>query len=79
MTGKKWFYSFKKKHPNLSYREPQSMSLARAKGFDKENVLHLFNLLTKIIGGNICNATRIYNVNKSGFSTVQKRCQKFLR
>lgn len=35
MAGKKWFYSFMKRHPNLSLRQPESTSLVKAKGFQQ--------------------------------------------
>ncbi|KAJ4437665.1 hypothetical protein ANN_17810 [Periplaneta americana] len=36
-AGKKWYYAFKRRHPQLNLRQPESTSFARAKGFDKEN------------------------------------------
>ncbi|KAJ4447708.1 hypothetical protein ANN_09716, partial [Periplaneta americana] len=37
MAGKKWYYAFKTRHPLLNFRQPESTSFARAKGFDKES------------------------------------------
>ncbi|KAJ4451710.1 hypothetical protein ANN_03180, partial [Periplaneta americana] len=38
IAGKKWYYVFKRRLPQVNLRQPQSTSYARAKGFDKENV-----------------------------------------
>lgn len=78
MAGKKWFYSFKARHPELTYREPQATSLARVKGFNKENVYEFFDILQKIVEENAIDATRIFNVDESGVSTVQTKCKKVL-
>lgn len=78
MAGKKWFYAFKARNPQISLRSPESTSLARAKGFNKENVQHFYEILLKIIDENNLDATRIFNVDESGYSTVQKKNQKVL-
>jgi hypothetical protein len=33
MADKKWNYNLMKRHPNLSLRQPENISMARAKGF----------------------------------------------
>jgi hypothetical protein len=38
IAGKKWYYSFMRRHSELSLRQPESTSFAWAKGFNKENV-----------------------------------------
>lgn len=77
-AGKKWFYAFMRRHPQLSLRQPESTSIARCKGFNKENVTQFFELLEKIVDECQLNATKIFNVDESGFSTVAKKCQKIL-
>lgn len=78
LAGKKWFYSFMKRHPELSVRQPENTSIARAKGFNREAINKFFDILEDIVKKNGLNATSIYNVDESGFSTVQKKCGKIV-
>ncbi|KAJ8886380.1 hypothetical protein PR048_012591 [Dryococelus australis] len=78
MTGKNWFYAFKARHKELALRELESTPMARAKGFNKKNVLEFFYILERVIDENKFDAARVFNVDDTGFSTVQKRCQKVL-
>lgn len=78
MAGKKWYYSFLSRHPNLSLRQPENISIARCKGFNRTNVYGFFNILEKLVDENDIDAFHIYNVDESGFSTVQKKSPKIL-
>lgn len=75
IAGKKWYYAFKKRHPNLSLRQPENISVARARGFNSETV---FDVLGKVVDKNEPNALKIYNVDESGFTTVQKESNQRL-
>ena len=76
-AGKDWFFSFMKKHRNLSMHKPEATSLDRSSGFNKEAVGDYFKTIEKVLDQNKFPATRIYNVDETGLSTVQK-CQKVL-
>lgn len=78
MAGKKWYYAFMKRHPELSLRQPECVSIARCKGFNRKNVYEFFDILEKIVDENKFDALTIYNVDESGFSTVQKKAPKVL-
>ncbi|XP_018573656.1 uncharacterized protein LOC108912761 [Anoplophora glabripennis] len=78
LAGKKWYYAFMRRHPTLTLRQPESTSIARARGFNRQNVYHFFDILERINVENKLDATRIYNVDESGFSTVQKKSQKII-
>lgn len=59
LAGKKWFYSFMARHNELSLRGAQATSMARVKGFNRENVYHFFDILGQLIDENGIDATRI--------------------
>lgn len=78
LAGKKWFYAFKARHPEISLREPQATSMQRVKGFNRQNVYEFFDILENLVDENRIDSTRIYNVDETGLSTVQTKCQKIL-
>ncbi|CAH1963229.1 unnamed protein product [Acanthoscelides obtectus] len=78
MAGKGWYYSFMNRHPELSLRQPEKISMARATGFNQKNVHEFFDILERCVDENCFTAQTTYNVDESGFSTVQKRNQKII-
>ena len=77
-AGKDWYRSFMKRNPRISLRQPESTSMARARGFNREAIDRYFSLLETIIDENNLDAGQIFNMDESGISTVQKKCQKVL-
>jgi hypothetical protein len=43
MAEKKWFYAFMKRHPTLSLRKPECISMTPVKGSNKENDSSFFD------------------------------------
>ncbi|ESN95622.1 hypothetical protein HELRODRAFT_86484 [Helobdella robusta] len=78
MAGKKWFYSFMRRHPELSLREPESTSMARAQGFNKERVKSFFELLAKIYDEENLSPDRLFNMDENTLSTVQDGQSKII-
>lgn len=78
LAGKKWFYKFMKRNSKLSLRQPEATSLARMRGFSKERVDAFFKMLEELVDKHKITGTKIYNVDESGFTTVQKKPQKIV-
>ena len=78
IAGKKWYYNFMRRHKELSLRQPEPTSMARATGFNKERVGEFFDILTKIIDENNLEATSIFNADETGLTTVQKKTRKVI-
>ena len=66
------------RHPEISLRQPEATSVAIASGFNNEAVGRYFTLLEKIIDEHKLTAMRIYNMDESGISVVQKSFQKVI-
>ncbi|CAD7091436.1 unnamed protein product [Hermetia illucens] len=64
IAGKAWFYALKNGHPELTVKQPKSTYLNKVK--------------EKIIDENDLTPVRIFNVDESGFCTVQKNPQKIV-
>ena len=77
-AGKKWLRNFLKRHPSLSLRTPESVSLARAKGFSKERVNLFFDILKPELEKVNFNPTKVFNVDETGISVVQSRRSKII-
>lgn len=78
LAGKKWLRNFRKRNPEISLRTPQSMSLARAKGFNKVKVDAFYNMLEPELQKVGMNPAKVFNVDETGISVVHSRRSKVL-
>ena len=69
LAGWDWLWGFLKRHPGLSIRKEENLSLARALGMKREVVHRYFDLLERFMGDlNLMNrADRIFGLDESGF------------
>jgi len=76
MAGRNWIKLFLSRHPDMSVRKPEAVSIQRAIGFNKAKVDRFFDMLEKVCisesGERIIPYCNIYNVDESGFTCVQK-------
>lgn len=78
MAGKAWYYGFMSRHKELTLRQPESTSMQRLKGFSEERVNKFFTLLESLVDEKKITGSKIFNVDESGFTTVQKKPSKVL-
>ena len=71
-AGKEWLVQFLKRNPTLSVRKPEATSIARMTGFNESAVKEFFSNLEEIIGLTKVRGTRIFNLDESGCTTVQR-------
>jgi len=69
-AGKSWFRNFFKRNPQLSMRNPEPTSLARAVGFNKPVVMKFFEIYKEELIKSSFSADRIWNADESGLTVV---------
>lgn len=72
MAGPDWFQNFMRRNPHLSLRTPEATSLSRATSFNKTNVSAFFEIYQKLLQKYEFTASRIWNIDETGVTTVQK-------
>ena len=75
-AGRKWLKAFKRRHPLLSFRQPQPISIARAQGFTKEAVAEFFRILRPEMVKINFRPNRVFNVDETGITVVQHKSEK---
>ena len=78
IAGWDWFRNFMNRNPTLSIRTPEATSLARAEAFNKNQIKKYFDCLKKVITEHDLKPDQIFNMDESGFSTVQSKTEKVL-
>lgn len=74
LAGLEWFRSFKQRHPEITVKKPEPVSLARATAFNPESVKVFFDNLQTVIERHpqFSDGTRIFNLDETSTTTVQK-------
>src|SRR6218665_1431343 len=72
MAGRDWLCAFLHRHATISFRIPEATSLSRATGFNRIQVEKFYSLLRTVLEENKLQAHRVFNVDESRISTVQK-------
>ena len=67
-----WYYGFMSRHPNLTLKTPEGMSIKRAMSFNRTNVEVFFNAYSEALTLHDFTPDRIFNMDESGLSTVMK-------
>ncbi|XP_072395080.1 uncharacterized protein [Diabrotica undecimpunctata] len=72
IAGEDWLELFLKRHPDISVRKPEGTSQNRISAFNKDEVERFFNNLLTVMEKFKFPESRIFNVDETGISTVQK-------
>lgn len=72
MAGEDWVSGFRKRNPSISLRKPSATSISRVVGFNKEEVDLFFNNLDTLMDKYHFAASRVFNMDETGISSVQK-------
>lgn len=76
-AGKHFYNYFKKRHPDITLRVPESTSLARSIGFNRKQVEIFFEKLENLVKKHNFLPHKIFNCDETGVSIVHKN-QKVL-
>lgn len=76
-AGQEWLDGFLRHHKDTSLRKAELTSVARAQAFNRSQVKKFFDNYQEYIDKYKFDSNRIYNVDESGMSTIQ-RPQKIL-
>ncbi|XP_067934193.1 uncharacterized protein [Watersipora subatra] len=71
-AGEKWLVGFMARNKKLSLRQPEATSIARAAAFTRRNVSSFFDSLEEVYKRTNVDGSRIFNLDESGFITVQE-------
>ena len=72
MAGQDWLTGFLTRNPSVSVRKPEATSLNRISAFNANEVKLFFSNLSSVMAIHKFDASRIYNFDETGISTVQK-------
>ena len=72
-AGRKWLKIFLRRHPQISVRTPEGLSLSRSRGFTPESVAQSFETYEPAMETIKHNPARLYNCDETGITIVQHK------
>ncbi|KAJ8942178.1 hypothetical protein NQ318_002851 [Aromia moschata] len=74
MAGFAWMQSFLERHPELSVRQAEGLSLSRARGMNRDDVRQFFNLLNQVVTeyNLLEKPSHIFNMDETGVQLINK-------
>ncbi|XP_062558652.1 uncharacterized protein LOC134223503 [Armigeres subalbatus] len=78
LAGKDWLKHFMLRNSSLALRKPEATSMARIKGFNRNSVQEFWNLLETVFNDHEYSASRIWNMDETGVSTVPTKASKIV-
>lgn len=78
--GKYWCQSFRLRHPDLTLRVPERVSLARLLAFNAKNVGQFYKNLRLLMEKytQFADGSRVFNLDETGVTTVASKSSKVL-
>ncbi|KAJ8932058.1 hypothetical protein NQ314_014981 [Rhamnusium bicolor] len=76
LAGKDGLYDFLKRNPKISLRQPEGTSLNRIAAFNADETKRFYSNLKNVIEKFKFQANRIFNMDETGLTTIQKKCPK---
>ncbi|KAJ8897205.1 hypothetical protein PR048_002551 [Dryococelus australis] len=73
LAGADWLLGFRRRHPEISLRVPESTSAARARAFNRPVVERFYKLIWDVNSERAFPAHCIFNVNETSVGTVPSR------
>lgn len=77
-AGEQWYQNFMRRHPELSLRQPEPTSIARARGFNRPQVELFFQNLKAAMDRHKIVLDNVYNVDETGIQTSAKKPPKVI-
>ncbi|KAJ8887746.1 hypothetical protein PR048_013964 [Dryococelus australis] len=77
-AGNKWLMRFNCRHPEMSLRQPEPTTIAKARGFHRPQVDRFYNILWDQIAKHGISASTIYNMDESGMQTTTNKPPRIL-
>jgi hypothetical protein len=77
-AGRKWLKNVLRRHPEISVRTPEDLSLSRARGFTPDSVARFFLIYEPAKYTIQHNPAGLYNCDEIGITVVQHKHTKIL-